>query len=507
MVSNMRSNPTADVCIIVEGCYPYVAGGVSSWINWLISGLPDLTFSVVAVLSSSQNGTPKYKLPSNVIEYQELALFDIHDPQPAPDYGSASINEISRELRAFLKNGSKARLYDLDRLVNSASRPWTINQLTNSDLTWNVICQMYEEILPETSFHHFFWAWYTLFGGLFAVLKAPIPKAKAYHTISTGYAGLFAARAAISTGAPAIITEHGIYTNERRIEILLADWIEDSINKGFSLDDPRLDLRDLWITAFESFARCCYNCCSDITTLYKDNQLMQLSQGACQSKMQVIPNGIDLNKFSAVPARQDNHKPTVALIGRVVAIKDVKSFIHAIALLQEELPTVEALILGPTDEEPAYFEECKTLVSQLQLEETITFTGPVNIAEYLPSINLVALTSLSEAQPLVLLEAGAAGIPCVATDVGSCREVLEGRSDDPAPLGAGGIITELVSPFATAKAMAKLLNDHNLRQQFGAQLRKRIERDYNEHQALHSYRDLYARNFNRTAEQESRLFA
>ncbi|KZK99331.1 GT4 family glycosyltransferase PelF [Pseudovibrio sp. Ad26] len=491
----MHSSSTTDVCIIVEGCYPYVAGGVSSWINWLISGLPDLTFSVVAVLSSSQNGTPKYKLPPNVKHYQKLALFDIHDPEPAPDYSSSSTQGISRELRAFLKNGNKARLYDLDRLVNSTKHPWSINQLTNSDLTWNVICQMYEEILPETSFHHFFWAWYTLFGGLFAILKAPMPQAKVYHTISTGYAGLFAARAALSTHAPAIITEHGIYTNERRIEILLADWIEDSINKGFSLDDPRLDLRDLWISAFEAFARCCYNSCSDITTLYKDNQLMQLSQGACQSKMQVIPNGINLNKFKAIQAGYNNHQPTVALIGRVVAIKDVKSFIHAVGLLRNELPDVTALILGPTDEEPTYFEECQKLTAQLNLEETITFTGPVNVAEYLSAVDLVALTSLSEAQPLVLLEAGAAGIPCVATDVGSCREVLEGRADDPHPLGSGGIITELVSPSATAQAMAKLLRDDQLRQQYGAQLRQRIERDYNEQQALKSYRDLYERNF------------
>lgn len=55
--------------------------------------------------------------------------------------------------------------------------------------------------------------------------------------------------------------------------------------------------------------------------------------------------------------------------------------------------------------------------------------------------------------------------------------------------------------------MAKLLKDHNLRQKYGAQLRKRIERDYNEHQALSSYRDLYTRNFNKAVEQESRLFA
>ena len=58
------------------------------------------------------------------------------------------------------------------------------------------------------------------------------------------------------------------------------------------------------------------------------------------------------------------------------------------------------------------------------------FTGAVNIVEYLGRIHVVVLTSLSESQPLTILEAGAAGIPFVATNVGSCREVIEGRSDE-----------------------------------------------------------------------------
>ena len=76
------------------------------------------------------------------------------------------------------------------------------------------------------------------------------------------------------------MTEHGIYTNERRIELLMADWVADTIDKGHTLDDPRLDLRDMWVHAFEAYARTCYDACDQVITLYEDNQKVQRLLGA-----------------------------------------------------------------------------------------------------------------------------------------------------------------------------------------------------------------------------------
>ena len=61
-------------------------------------------------------------------------------------------------------------------------------------------------------------------------------------------------------------------------------------------------------------------------------------------------------------------------------------------------------------------------------------------------IAALALTSISEAQPLVILEAGAAGVPTVATDVGACREMIEGPQSEVPPLGPGGAIVGLLIP-------------------------------------------------------------
>jgi len=290
-----------------------------------------------------------------------------------------------------------------------------------------------------------------------------------------------------------VLTEHGIYTNERRIELLMANWVADTVDKGHSLHDPRRDLRDMWIQAFEAYARTCYQACGDVVTLYEDNQRAQRVLGARTPQLSVIANGIDLGRFAGITAAADDDTPTMALIGRVVPIKDVKSYITAAALLKKRIPNLRALVLGPTDEDPAYFTECQRLVRDLDLGGTVEFAGTVNILDYMSRIHVCVLTSLSESQPLVILEAGAASIPFVATNVGSCREIIEGRPDENPPIGPGGIVTDLVAPGQIADAVARLLLDPAWRRTCGEALKTRIGRTYTSAQAVAAYTQLYAR--------------
>ena len=81
-------------------------------------------------------------------------------------------------------------------------------------------------------------------------------------------------------------------------------------------------------------------------------------------------------------------------------------------------------------------------------------------------------------------------IPFVATNVGSCREIIEGRSDEQPALGAGGIITPVVAPAATADAVERLLRDHDLRADFGETLRQRVRATYTSERATKAYTDL-----------------
>lgn len=483
----------ADVCIIVEGCYPYIPGGVSAWIDWLIKSQPGTSFSIVALWPRPTDQPPRYQLPTNVVSFQHVYLQNFGASPVTRLRVPPGTDDFAEALAAFSMHGGSASLAQVAIQLQALRRVLPASVLFNSPVAWDIVRRMYAQRMPYSSFLHFFWAWRALLGGLFATLEFPLPPARVYHTISTGYAGVLAARAALETGRPAVLTEHGIYTNERRIELLMADWVADTVDKGHALDDPRLDLRDMWINAFEAYARTCYDACTDIVTLYDDNQRAQRMLGANPAKLSVIANGIDLARFSNVATAANHLRPTMALIGRVVPIKDVKSFIAAAHYLKATVPNVRALILGPTDEDPEYFAECTTLVHDLGLEETVEFTGTVNILDYMSQIHVCVLTSLSESQPLVILEAGAARIPFVATNVGSCREIIEGRSDEWPQLGPGGIITDLVAPQQISNAVGQLLLDPVKRRTYGETLQKRVAESYTSAQAVASYSKLYSR--------------
>ncbi len=65
------------ICIVAEGCYPYVVGGVSGWIHSLIHSFPNLEFIVLSIISDrSLSGKFAYELPENVTEVHELYLQD-----------------------------------------------------------------------------------------------------------------------------------------------------------------------------------------------------------------------------------------------------------------------------------------------------------------------------------------------------------------------------------------------------------------------------------------------
>src|SRR4029077_10938765 len=111
------------------------------------------------------------------------------------------------------------------------------------------------------------------------------------------------------------------------IELLMADWISDDIDLSLSVHDQRVSLRSFWIGCFESYARTCYEASSAIITLFSENQAFQCELAAELAKLRVIPNGVDANTFARLPRAPADGPPTVALIGRVVPVKDVRTFL------------------------------------------------------------------------------------------------------------------------------------------------------------------------------------
>lgn len=480
----------ADICLIVEGGYPYVVGGVASWMDAFMRASAGLKFHVITITISSQSRVAKFAIPDNVVGITDVVL-DACPPGRHPSVrDEQSIREGVQLLQSALGSDPERGFPSLVDLVSRTG--FAQGALLDSKPAWVAMEHAYSELVHDAPFIDFFWSWRFLAQSLLSVISTPLPRAHVFHAVSAGYAGVLGAYAKHVTHRPYVVTEHGIYTNERRIELSVADWIFDSGVSGFSVGRKPAQLRDLWLTAFSNFSRISYAFADVITTQYRANQDYQRADGAPEHKLCIIPNGIDADAYARIRRSTAPRPPTVLMIGRIVPIKDTRTFIMAMALLKGLVPDVVAFLIGPEDEDPAYAVGCHELVAQLGLEQTVRFLGRVpDVNEYLAQSDVVTLTSISEAQPLAMLEAAATGLPAVTTDVGSCREVLEGFDGDPV-IGRGGIVVDACNPKSIAEALATILTNDRMRAEMGRIMQRRIVEVYHKERVRRMYEDLYS---------------
>lgn len=503
---------SADIALLLEGTYPYVRGGVSSWVHQIISGLPQVTFSLVFVGGRRKDyGAIRYELPKNVVHVETHYLEDAWKQKSSKLRARASESQFrqSAELHDFLKYSAQGKcpagvnLEQLgktaDRVLGLLERPdgLCLNDYLSHPLAWEQIRKAHLEGDDQASFVDYFWSLRLMHGPLFQlarIARASTP-ARAYHTVSTGYAGFLGALLQRQTGRPLILTEHGIYTKERRIDLNQADWFEQ-LHAG--REDASLGtttaLRELWIRFFESLGRLTYRAADPIISLYEGNRLRQLQDGAAEERTRVIVNGIDPARFAPAFAARGAHVPKViGLIGRVVPIKDVKTFVRTIRQVVSVVPDAEGWIIGGADEDPAYAQECEALARSLGIADKLKFLGHQNVIEVLPKLGVLMLTSISEAQPLAILEAFAAGVPCVATDVGACREQIEGGNAYDSALGLAGRVVPFADADALARAAIELLSDTDTWYACQAAARKRVAQHYSQDAMLDAYLKVYQR--------------
>lgn len=488
-----------DVCLLLEGTYPFISGGVSSWLHRLISGLPELSFTAVCILPSSKEEWPlRYDIPANFSGYKVIYLHDIPElgfklfrPKTLP-----ADNEI-QNFHFQMSQGDFSGLKKMTEIFHGKNKAVpSLYELIHGKSAWNIFEDLYQSTAPEDSFLDYFWTYRFTHLPMFKMLMQEIPKARVYHTISTGYAGLLGAVARMRTKRPLLLTEHGIYVKERKIEISQAEWIYVAGREKMHVQRELGSFQKMWIKIFESLGRITYEASSQIYTLYSGNRELEIQEGADPEKCEIIPNGINVERFQDLKPPEyptpDQRKFVIGFVGRVVPIKDVKTFIRAIKIASMELgDSFEAWIMGPNEEDDNYYKECADLVNILGLENIITFTGKINVMDYYPLLDLIVLTSISEAQPLVILEANCAGIPCVASDVGSCRELLEGRTRRDRAVGPSGIVTPVADPGETAKAITTILQDFYKRQAMSFAGRIRVGTFYRESDLNQKYLSIY----------------
>ena len=461
------------ICVIAEGCYPFVPGGVSSWMQGLVQSMPQHEFVVWAIGAQEKlRGHFAYKLPENVVKVVDVYLDSVIHEALRKNPRRYRLTTPQREaIREMLSShspewGEIFTLFQNDRLKG-------VEFLVNSDF-FAILQDICREHYPYVGFTDLFWTIRSMFLPLLYLLGCRPPQADLYHSVSAGYAGVLGSMASQHYQKPYVLTEHGIYTREREEEILRTNWVPPHF-------------KDLWINMFYMFTRCAYHYADQVTSLFVRASHIQQEIGCEAEKCAVIRNGVRTERFAKIPVKKPDGYIDIGAVVRIVPIKDIKTMLYAFSRVRAEFENARLHIMGPTDEDEEYYQECLQLKDDLELD-SVVFTGRINVQEYLARIDFTLLTSISEGQPLAVLEAMAAGRPAVTTNVGCCRELLDGDGDD---FGRAGFCVPVMHQGELAEAMLTLCRDEATRLKMGEVGRKRANTLYGHRQMIENYLDTY----------------
>jgi len=182
--------------------------------------------------------------------------------------------------------------------------------------------------------------------------------------------------------------------------------------------------------------------------------------GVDESRLRVLRNGVDLQRFQPEPqaqARQalglglelgETAGPLLISVGHLVERKGNHLIVQAMPAIRRSHPQARLLIVGEGEERPAL----ERLVAQLGLGDAVTLTGAVpneQLARWYSAADALVLASSREGWANVLLEAMACGTPVVATRIWGTPEVVTGP--------AAGVLVDDRSAPALAEGVQRLL--------------------------------------------------
>lgn len=466
------------VCLICEGCYPYVPGGVSSWVQMLCSHFSDIEFVIWSIATTrAEMSKPAYNMPENI---KELHTMYIGEETFRPTHKNIKLSaEDKNTLRELIIGDGKNEDWKICLDFFKRYRIHLEDILMGTDF-YEICLEKYKSVNSKKVFFDFLWNYRSMYFPLIYVLAQDIPQADIYHAVSAGYAGILGSCASYVSGKPFILSEHGIYTREREEDIIRSHWVQG-------------DFKQNWIDFFSMLSNITYGKADVITSLFDVNRQLQVEIGCPSEKIVIIPNGVKtdtLSHLQSVNMVEHGDKFNIGAVLRVVPIKDLKTMIFAFAAVRDKYENAVLYIMGNCAEDKEYYEECNRIVQEVGIAD-IHFLGQVDIRQYLPDMDLLLLSSISEGQPLAMIEGMSAGLPFVSTNVGDCKALLEGDGND--DFGKAGIVVPVMNSEEMAKAIEYMYLHPKERRQMGAAGQKRACTRYKQQNFLDEYRKLYER--------------
>jgi glycosyltransferase involved in cell wall biosynthesis/uncharacterized membrane protein len=190
----------------------------------------------------------------------------------------------------------------------------------------------------------------------------------------------------------------------------------------------------------------------------------------------VVHNAVDVGSFAA--ACETNERPRIASVGRFAYPKDYETLVEALGRIDVDY---RASFVGEGPDRAAVAADVRRrLAGRVEL-----LGARRDVPELLAAADLFVLSSRSEGLPISVLEAMAAGLPVVATNVGGVSElVVDGET---------GFLVPPADPRALAEALERLLRDPELRHRFGAAARRRAKRRFDVARFHEAHVRLYCR--------------
>lgn len=245
-------------------------------------------------------------------------------------------------------------------------------------------------------------------------------------------AGLLSLRAARRSGVPVVVTAHG-----------------GDVSRGMKIPGLRRLIKyvgnavDRILTVSESLA----------------DQLVNL--GVDSSQIEVLPLGVDEPRFGRKP-QPPSARPKLLFAGSLIPLKDVATLLEAVALIPSDLVDLE--IIGDGPERWRLEDRAKSLKSRVVFRGSVP---PHEVQRAMAASDFLVLPSRSEGRPVVVMEAMAAGLPVIGSDIPGTRELVRD--------GYTGLLFDVGNPHALAAGIERLATDSELRSHYAKAGRARFD--------------------------------
>ncbi|SDT52303.1 hypothetical protein SAMN04489743_3373 [Pseudarthrobacter equi] len=504
-----------DVAIVMESTYPFLKGGVSAVVHDIVTHNPDLTYGIIHITwDSNSPQTDLYGMPANVRWVRTVFLsMEEHRKDflavTAKDLGMTSqqrtdlSHRLFDSLYALSEFGDVEGLWQLiDEGLNERTRQYPLWALLGS----KEFMQALQERLPQLnlSLANSFWTLRNFFSLAFAVLGETMPRAGVYHAHTTGYASLLGAAAARDHDTAFLLTEHNLYVRDTVNTLLDRNMALSITSEDYRTFDVTAEQR-AWMAWWTEMGRFCYPSARLITYLYPSAITEAARLGTDIDKSVVVPNGMVIEEFDEkYRARQralatmekegSNYVWHLVYIARVVPIKGLLDLLSSLEILRDRgYPNIHLDVLGPTEHVPEYYEACLAKIEALGLTDHVTIHGTVHVRDMLDQFDLLVLPSYNEGQPIVILEAMAAGIPTVGSDVGGVAQQIADNliTPDGRTIGPCG---ETVTPgdvHQMADGIQAVIGNLDGYAAYAANARLRVQELFQMHEVMSSYNQIY----------------